>query len=125
MTSIILMVAGVAKGVYTGAAPGSVGTKNGTGSRSAYTAGAIARPDQPWRVLWGHSKNFRALMRCRCRARSFVKSGRGCTLGGLRRQSTTLSNGTMVSMLMEEACARWGRVDDQSIELLVALINSN
>jgi hypothetical protein len=119
------MAAGVAKGLYTGAAPRSVGTKNGTGSRSAYTAGAIARPDQPWRALCGHSKNFRALVRCRRRARSFAKSGHGCTLGGLQRQSTTSSNGTMVSILMDESRAQWGQVDDQSIELLVVLIASN
>ncbi len=50
-----------------------------------------------WMTLWCHDWGW------------FVeKSVHGCTLGGLRRQATTSSKGTMVSMLMEEARTRGG-----------------
>ncbi len=86
--------------------------------------GDMASPDHPCVVLWGHSKSLSARIMCWRNARKEVNEGRRSTVGGSRRHSATSSNVMMESML-GRTLATWWREDDQSIELLVALNDSN
>ncbi len=107
--SIILIAAGVANGVYTGAGPGSPGKTNGLCLRRAYMAGVMVRPDQPWMKLWGRLSCFRAFTMCWRSARSLAKSGWGATGGELQRNPATLLKVTMLSISMDNAWAQGGK----------------
>jgi hypothetical protein len=87
--------------------------------------GDMTSPAHPCVELWGHSKSFSARIMCWHKAGSDANDGRGSTVGGSREAFRDIIECDDNVHTREDARRLYGRGDDQSIELLVALNDSN